>query len=127
MFGVTIKSRPYVIIGKQIKLTTLYGRCTVCLSLRTGRICSRLLSHSFCAYFSERVLVNVSSLNNSILLQLFPKMARQLTKLGYLDVKKTLFMLCDLQDKFRPGMKLFDPVVKNTSKLVSIYLAVFNL
>uniref|UniRef100_A0A023EJA9 Isochorismatase domain-containing protein 1 n=1 Tax=Aedes albopictus TaxID=7160 RepID=A0A023EJA9_AEDAL len=45
-------------------------------------------------------------------------MARQLTKLGYLDVKKTLFMLCDLQDKFRPGMKLFDPVVKNTSKLL---------
>ncbi|XP_050087952.1 isochorismatase domain-containing protein 1-like [Anopheles aquasalis] len=45
-------------------------------------------------------------------------MARQLTKLGYLDVKKTLFMLCDLQDKFRPGMKMFDPVIKNTSKLL---------
>ncbi|XP_058813371.1 isochorismatase domain-containing protein 1 [Topomyia yanbarensis] len=45
-------------------------------------------------------------------------MARQLTRLGYLDTKKTLFMLCDLQDKFRPGMKMFDPVIKNTSKLL---------
>lgn len=51
-------------------------------------------------------------------------MARQVTKLGYLDVKKTLFMLCDLQDKFRPGMKMFDPVVKNTSKLVSAHRSV---
>ncbi|XP_058460001.1 isochorismatase domain-containing protein 1 [Malaya genurostris] len=45
-------------------------------------------------------------------------MARQLSKLGYLDVKKTLFMLCDLQEKFRPGMQMFDSVVKNTSKLL---------
>ncbi|XP_055641658.1 isochorismatase domain-containing protein 1 [Toxorhynchites rutilus septentrionalis] len=45
-------------------------------------------------------------------------MARQLTKLGFLDAKKTLFMLCDLQEKFRPGMKMFDPVIKNTSKLL---------
>ncbi|XP_039453204.1 isochorismatase domain-containing protein 1 [Culex pipiens pallens] len=45
-------------------------------------------------------------------------MARQLTKLGFLDVKKTLFMLCDLQAKFRPGMPMFDPVVKNAGKLV---------
>ncbi|XP_055541329.1 isochorismatase domain-containing protein 1 [Wyeomyia smithii] len=45
-------------------------------------------------------------------------MARQLTKLGFLDVKKTLFLLCDLQEMFRPGMKMFDPVVKNASKLV---------
>ncbi|XP_063704785.1 isochorismatase domain-containing protein 2 [Culicoides brevitarsis] len=45
-------------------------------------------------------------------------MARQLAKLGYLETKKTLFLLCDLQEKFRPGMKLFDPVVKNAAKLV---------
>ncbi|XP_062538526.1 isochorismatase domain-containing protein 1 [Armigeres subalbatus] len=45
-------------------------------------------------------------------------MARQLTKLGYLDAKKTLFLLCDVQDKFRPGIKLFDEVVKNASKLI---------
>lgn len=48
-------------------------------------------------------------------------MARQLTKLGFLDVKKTLFMLCDLQAKFRPGMPMFDPVVKNAGKLVSFH------
>lgn len=45
-------------------------------------------------------------------------MARQMAKLGYLETKKTLFMLCDLQEKFRPGMKMFDPVVKNATKLV---------
>lgn len=47
-------------------------------------------------------------------------MARHLAKLGQLDAKKTLFLLCDLQDKFRPGMKLFDPMIKNVSKLVSL-------
>lgn len=45
-------------------------------------------------------------------------MARQLTKLGFLDAKKTLFLLCDLQEMFKPGMKMFDPVVKNASKLL---------
>ncbi|XP_053698355.1 isochorismatase domain-containing protein 1 [Sabethes cyaneus] len=45
-------------------------------------------------------------------------MARQLTKLGFLEAKKTLFLLCDLQEMFRPGMKIFDPVVKNANKLV---------
>lgn len=45
-------------------------------------------------------------------------MARQLAKLGQLDAKRTLFLLCDLQDKFRPGMKLFDPMIKNAQKLV---------
>uniref|UniRef100_A0A336MNS6 Isochorismatase domain-containing protein 1 n=1 Tax=Culicoides sonorensis TaxID=179676 RepID=A0A336MNS6_CULSO len=45
-------------------------------------------------------------------------MARQLSKLGYLEAKKTLFLLCDLQEKFRPGMKLFDPIIKNTAKLL---------
>lgn len=46
-------------------------------------------------------------------------MARQLTRLGQLDAKKTLFLLCDLQEKFKPGMKLFDPLIKNVNKLVS--------
>lgn len=45
-------------------------------------------------------------------------MTRQLTKLGGLETKNTLFLLCDLQEKFRPAMKLFDPIVKNTNKLV---------
>lgn len=44
--------------------------------------------------------------------------ARQLARLGQLDAKRTLFLLCDIQDKFRPGMALFDSMVKNSQKLV---------
>ncbi|XP_055906740.1 isochorismatase domain-containing protein 1 [Eupeodes corollae] len=43
-------------------------------------------------------------------------MAKQLSKL---DPKKTLFLLCDIQDKFRPAMSLFDNMVQNTNKLVN--------
>lgn len=46
------------------------------------------------------------------------KMSRQLINYGHLNVKKTLFMLCDIQDAFRPGMKLFDAMVTNAQKLV---------
>uniref|UniRef100_A0A1L8DXZ4 Isochorismatase domain-containing protein 1 n=1 Tax=Nyssomyia neivai TaxID=330878 RepID=A0A1L8DXZ4_9DIPT len=46
-------------------------------------------------------------------------MARQLARLGQLDIKKTLFLLCDIQDKFKPGMKLFDQMVNNSKKLVA--------
>lgn len=42
----------------------------------------------------------------------------QLAKYGFLNQKKTLFLLCDIQDKFRPGMKNFDAMVKNAQKLV---------
>lgn len=52
-------------------------------------------------------------------------MARQLTsKLGILDTKKTLFLLCDIQEKFRPTMRLFDPMIQNTKKLVIIFISV---
>lgn len=47
-------------------------------------------------------------------------MARALAKLGQLDAKSTIFLLCDLQEKFRPGMKLFDPMIKNVNKLVKL-------
>lgn len=48
-------------------------------------------------------------------------MARQITsKLGLLEAKKTLFLLCDIQEKFRPSMRLFDPMIQNTKKLVSL-------
>lgn len=47
-------------------------------------------------------------------------MSRQLIQqVGYLNSKKTLFLLCDVQEKFRPAMKNFDSMVKNTQKLVS--------
>ncbi|XP_055853374.1 isochorismatase domain-containing protein 1 [Episyrphus balteatus] len=43
-------------------------------------------------------------------------MAKRLSKL---DPKKTLFLLCDIQDKFRPGMALFDNMIINAKKLVN--------
>ncbi|KAH8234382.1 hypothetical protein KR038_008764 [Drosophila bunnanda] len=36
---------------------------------------------------------------------------------NHLDPKKTLFLLCDIQEKFRLGMPLFDNMVKNADKL----------
>ncbi|KAM7357474.1 isochorismatase domain-containing protein 1 [Cochliomyia hominivorax] len=39
------------------------------------------------------------------------------SKLRHLNPKKTLFLLCDIQEKFRPGMPLFDKFVKNANKL----------
>lgn len=44
--------------------------------------------------------------------------ARQLARLGQLDPKRTLFLLCDIQEKFRPGMPLFDKMVTKSQKLV---------
>ncbi|KAH8346341.1 hypothetical protein KR084_005918 [Drosophila pseudotakahashii] len=38
-------------------------------------------------------------------------------RLCHLNPKKTLFLLCDIQEKFRPGMPLFDNMVKNVDKL----------
>ncbi|XP_001959692.2 isochorismatase domain-containing protein 1 [Drosophila ananassae] len=35
----------------------------------------------------------------------------------HLNPKKTLFLLCDIQEKFRPAMPLFDNMVKNADKL----------
>jgi len=46
-------------------------------------------------------------------------MSRQVVQqLGFLNTKKTLFLLCDVQEKFRPAMKNFDSMVKNTKKLI---------
>ena len=45
-------------------------------------------------------------------------MASQINRLRRLDPKKTLFLLCDIQEKFRSVMPLFDGLVKNTNKLV---------
>lgn len=39
-------------------------------------------------------------------------------RLGLLDATKTIFMLCDVQEKFS-AMKNFDAIVKNTNKLVN--------
>ncbi|XP_022227728.2 isochorismatase domain-containing protein 1 [Drosophila obscura] len=35
----------------------------------------------------------------------------------HLNPKKTLFLLCDIQEKFRPAMPLFDNMIKNVDKL----------
>lgn len=44
--------------------------------------------------------------------------ARQLSRLGQLDPKRTAFLLCDIQEKFKPGMPLFDKMVSNAKKLL---------
>ena len=47
-------------------------------------------------------------------------MAQQLkNRLGYLDPKSTLFLLCDVQERFRPVMRHFEGIIKNTHKLLS--------
>lgn len=38
--------------------------------------------------------------------------------LGYLNAKTTLFLMCDVQEKFRPAMTRFQPMVQNIQKLV---------
>lgn len=40
------------------------------------------------------------------------------SKLGYLNINTTLFMLCDLQEKVRLVVKHFAAIVKNTQKLL---------
>lgn len=55
-------------------------------------------------------------------------MTQQLLKLGYLMPKNTVFFVCDIQERFRPTMKIFDNFVKNAKKLVSIFhVAVFEM
>lgn len=49
-------------------------------------------------------------------------MANLIRKIGFIDPKKSLLMLCDIQDKFRPGMKYFDAMVQNSKKMVRIFL-----
>lgn len=39
-------------------------------------------------------------------------------RLGFLDPKTTLFLLCDIQEKFRAVMKNFGPMLQNTQKLL---------
>lgn len=47
------------------------------------------------------------------------KMAHQTrSKLGYLDIKSTLFLLCDLQERFRMSTLHFPAIVKNTQKII---------
>lgn len=38
--------------------------------------------------------------------------------LGYLDPKTTLFLLCDVQEKFRLVMRNFSPMLRNAQKLL---------
>ncbi|XP_023303390.2 isochorismatase domain-containing protein 1 [Lucilia cuprina] len=39
------------------------------------------------------------------------------SRLRHLNPKKTLFLFCDIQEKFRPGMPLFNNFVENSNKL----------
>lgn len=37
---------------------------------------------------------------------------------GFLEPSKTVFILCDVQEKFRPVMKHFDQAIQTSNKLV---------
>ena len=43
-----------------------------------------------------------------------------LIKFGYLPAKQSVFLLCDLQEKFRPIVSYFKEVLHGASRLVSI-------
>ncbi|CAF4864173.1 unnamed protein product [Pieris macdunnoughi] len=45
-------------------------------------------------------------------------MARNIIKLGALEAQKTAFLLCDIQEVFRPHIKYFSEVVKVANKMV---------
>lgn len=45
--------------------------------------------------------------------------ARNVFKLGALEAPKTAFLLCDIQEKFRPHIKYFGEVVKVANKMVA--------
>lgn len=49
-------------------------------------------------------------------------MARNILKLGALEVQKTAFLLCDIQETFRPHVKHFGEVVKVANKMVSCFI-----
>ncbi|XP_068621908.1 isochorismatase domain-containing protein 1-like isoform X1 [Battus philenor] len=46
-------------------------------------------------------------------------MARNILKLGALEAQKTAFLLCDIQETFRPHIKHFEEVVKVANKMVA--------
>ncbi|KAJ8704576.1 hypothetical protein PYW07_011764 [Mythimna separata] len=45
--------------------------------------------------------------------------ARNVFKLGALEAPRTAFLLCDIQEKFRPHIKYFSEVVKVANKMVA--------
>ncbi|XP_013136623.1 PREDICTED: isochorismatase domain-containing protein 1-like isoform X2 [Papilio polytes] len=53
-------------------------------------------------------------------------MARNILKLGALEAQKTAFLLCDIQETFRPHIKHFGEVVKVANKMVAA-AKVFNI
>ncbi|KAM7344043.1 isochorismatase domain-containing protein 1-like isoform 2-T2 [Cochliomyia hominivorax] len=40
-------------------------------------------------------------------------------RLSHLNPKKTLFLLCDIQEKFRPAMPLFNNLIENAKRLTT--------
>lgn len=46
-------------------------------------------------------------------------MLNHLVKYGFLPQKQTVFLLCDLQEKFRPIISHFDEIAQSACRLVS--------
>lgn len=47
------------------------------------------------------------------------EMASNLLKFGFLPAKQSVFLLCDVQEKFRPLISHFEEIVQSASRLVS--------
>ncbi|KAK6634533.1 hypothetical protein RUM43_011934 [Polyplax serrata] len=46
-------------------------------------------------------------------------MANKLCKFGFLPARQSVFLLCDLQEKFRPALTYFEEIVQSAAKLAS--------
>lgn len=49
-----------------------------------------------------------------------------LIKYGFLPEKQTVFLLCDMQERFRPIISHFEEIAHNCSRLVSKFPACFD-
>ena len=47
-------------------------------------------------------------------------MAGLATKIGRLQANRTMFLLCDMQEKFRPSIQHFEDIAQVSSRLVGV-------
>lgn len=47
-------------------------------------------------------------------------MSSTIVKFGFLPVKRTVFLLCDVQEKFRTAAMYFQEIIQSSNKLVSV-------
>ena len=48
-------------------------------------------------------------------------------KIGRLSIKNTAFLLCDIQEKFRPSIRYFPEIIKVAQRMVSYLGETINI